>query len=296
MNKDFDYEEVFMGLSVDSGNKILDPQQIYNEDYRLRYLVESVCLKKGKMLDIGSGGGTLTESLTYYYPEFKIFGCDVSQKAIRLAKQHGKGKVKYAQIKKQKLPYRDNFFDVVLCLDVMEHVPDIHFFTKEIKRVLKKNGLFFLAVPCEGQFFTYTWLFQKIGIGQKLTFKHFGHIHPEFTHKYIMEFLRKYKFFPVKKLYGDHLLYQVTNLIQYFLAKELLELFFGTKRAEAYYDRSLVNDSRNNNPKPDFIMFMRIIWFKIWDIINHFIDLERILMKDISFSSWKLFLLTQNNK
>ena len=43
-------------------------------------------------------------------------------------------------MKSKRFPYKSNFFDVCICFDVLEHVPDINYFLREVKRVLKKNG------------------------------------------------------------------------------------------------------------------------------------------------------------
>lgn len=264
------------------------------DDYRLGRLIESVPPQKGKMLDIGCGGGASTESLPYYYPQMTIFGCDVSRTAISYAKKNGSGKVKYAIIKEQKLPYKDNFFDVCICLDVLEHIPDIRLFFHELKRVLKKNGLFYLAVPCERQPFTFTWVFQKIKFGQNLTFKHFGHIHPEFTHDYIVKLLHNNKYSILNKTYGDHFLYQIETLFAYFFAKEFLEIFLGPKKAEQYYDRKLLAPKKNN--KKDIFVYLRSIWIKIWGLLYIVIYCEREFMKKVNFGSWKLFVLSRNMK
>src|SRR3989338_8378135 len=152
---DFDYEKTFMAVSVD--NRLQSAQEIYNGDYRIRKLKEMTILKKGKILDIGCGGGVLTEALPYYFPKTAIYGCDISKTAILLARKRNKSKIHYDVIKKNKLPYVDNFFDLCTVFDVIEHVPDPQQFLSEIRRVLKPRGLFFLVVPCEGQPWTLTW-------------------------------------------------------------------------------------------------------------------------------------------
>lgn len=293
MDKTFDYEKIFMSVSLDRSKGY--QKRVWKEDYRLGRLTEAIPPQKGKLLDIGCGGGALTECLPYYYPQMKISGCDVSRTAISYARKNGSGNVKYALIKNQKLPYNDNFFDVCICLDVLEHIQDINYFLKELKRVLKKNGLFYLAVACERQPFTITWIFQKIKIGQNLTFKHVGHIHPEFTHEYIIELLHHNKFSILNKTYGDHFFYQIESLFAYLLAKEFLEFLLGPQKAEQYYDRTLLVQKKKND-KIDIFLYLRAIWIKLWGLGHIVMCSERKFMKNVSFGSWKLFVLSRNIK
>ena len=294
MNENFDYEKVFMGLSNDKSSS--DFQKLYKSDYRLRNLVEKIHIKNGRILDIGCGGGTLTRSLTYYYPQAQIFGCDISKTAIKFAKSLGRGKVKYDMIKNQKLPYKDNFFDVCLSLDVLEHVPDINLYLKEAKRVLKNNGLFYLVVPCEGQPFTLTSFFQKIKIGENLTYKNFGHIHPEFTHDYICRLLNSFNFKVCEKKFSFHIFSQIITFFQYYLPKEMLDFFLGKKKAAEYYDRNAVQKSSVINHKKDFFTLMRNLLFRltVWTAI--FGELEIRYLQNVGLTAGKITIIAQNNK
>ena len=287
----FDYEDTFMGVALDRSEGF--EERVYADDHRLRKLMELVKEKKGRILEAGCGGGSFIESLAHFYPSATMYGCDISKTAISYAKKFGKGKVTYDVITKNKLPYSDGFFDDCVCLDLLEHEPDTDLFLKEIKRILKKDGLFFLAVPCEGQWGTLTWVYQKIKIGRKLTFKHFGHIHPEFTHKNVCLLLQKYGFRIVKKSYSMHLLTQIFQLFQYFLPKELLELIIGAKKAERYYDKSIVRDSSKGSIRNDLFMKIRIVWFKLSWLTNIISAIELKLMHNVSFTSWKLLVLAK---
>ncbi len=291
--EEFDYNQVFMGVMAKKKKSYF---LSFKDDYRLKYLTESLKLKNGRMLDIGCGGGLLTESLVYYYPKTKIYGYDVSKTAINYAKKFGSGKVIYNVAKNKKLPYKDNFFDVCICLDVMEHIPDVNFFLKEIKRVLKKDGKFFLAVPCEGQPLTFTWFFQKIKFGNKLTFKNWGHIHPEFTHKSVAKLLGKYGFKIEKKTYSEHLLYQISNLFTYFLPKIMMDLSLG-KNAAQYYDRGVIEKEVKGQREEDLFDILRKVWLSIGAISNKLaINIEIELLKKVPFTAWKLHLLSKVDK
>jgi 2-polyprenyl-3-methyl-5-hydroxy-6-metoxy-1,4-benzoquinol methylase len=288
--ENFNYEDIFMGVREDKKRNYL---RTFQDDYRLKRLVELLKLKKGKLLDIGCGGGITTESLSYYYPKVEIFGCDVSKQAIRYAKSFGSGRVEYSVIKNKRLPYKDNFFDACICLDVMEHIPDVNFFLKEVKRILKKNGKFFLLVPCEGQPFTHTWFSQLLKIGDKMTFKRYGHIHPEFTHKYVEELLGRHGFKIKEKAYSEHLIYQSISLLIYFIPRELMDLFLG-KKANLYTDSGVIKYKKYESK--DLIMHFRDLWFKFIRFLRVVTFWELELFKKVPFTAWKLITLAEVKK
>lgn len=284
----FDYEDVFMGVREGKPQTYL---RTFAQDYRLRSLTRSVVLEKGKILDIGCGGGLIAESLPYYYPKAEIYGCDVSRTAITYANKLGSGKVKYAIINNKRFPYKDNFFDVCLCLDVLEHVLDVDYFLNEVRRVLKKNAKFFLIVPCEGQPFTYTWFFSKIRSGQNLTFRQFGHIHPEFTHKSVIGMLKQHGFAIQKLAYSEHVFYQIMHLLLFTAPKAILEIFLG-KKSDEYTNSSLI---RSPKSKGDFLMIVRGVWFKLFYFMMMYpMSWETVLLKNVPTTAWKLHVLASN--
>lgn len=284
MEGDFNYEDVFMGVL-----------QTYKSDYRTKRLAEAVELKKGKLLDIGCGGGILTESLIAYYPHVELYGCDISKTAITYARKLGSGKVKYAVLRKKKFPYKDNFFDVCICLDVMEHVPDVEFFLKEIRRVLKKNGRFFLIVPCEGQPFTYSWLFKKIRLGETMTFRNWGHIHPEFTHKSVKKLLEDKGFKIMEVMYSEHIFWQMVSLVVYFWPKEILGYVFG-KKASKYSDSGVVRSEDKKKQKRDALLLARNICLAANSFFRRITYWEIDAFKHVSITGWKMQVLAKNVK
>lgn len=288
---EFNYEDTFMGVMDGKRNNYI---RTFRDDYRLKRLIEAVKIKRGKILDIGCGGGITTESLPYYYSQSEVYGCDVSKKAIDYAKKFGSGKVKYMVIKNKKLPYKDNYLDVCICLDVMEHIPDVNFFLKEVKRVLKKNGQFFLLVPCEGQPLTHTWFFQKIKIGDRMTFKRYGHIHPEFTHKYVEKLLKKHGFLIKNRMYSEHFLYQIVSLLIYFIPRELMDFFLGNN-ASKYSDSGIVKNKNDIN-KFDLLVILRDFWLGITRFLRFITSWELEVFKSFPVTAWKVIILTKVNK
>lgn len=283
----FNYEETFMGVREKKPESFLVR---FKDDYRLRSLVKTIPSGKIRLLDIGCGGGTLTESLPYYFPKAVIYGCDVSTTAISYAKKLGSGKVRYTAIKNKRFPYKNNFFDACICFDVLEHVPDVDFFLREVRRILKKNGNFFLIVPCEGERFTYTWFFHKLHLGENLTFRYFGHIHPEFTYEYIIKLLIKHAFIIRQKTYSEHMFYQLFQLIIYFIPKILLEVVLGDKKARKYSDSAVI---KNSAKKKDLLLFLRNTWLFIMKLVRYPMYWETVFLKHVPFGAWKLHVLAR---
>ncbi len=291
MSEEFNYEEVFMGVREKKPSSYL---RTFKDDYRLKLLTSMAKVKGGRILDIGCGGGITTESLSHYYPKSELYGCDVSAQAINYARRLGSGSVKYAVIRKKKLPYKDNFFDLCVCLDVMEHVPDVPFFLKEVKRILKPGGKFFILVPCEGQSFTHTWLWQKIGIGKTMTFRRYGHIHPEFTHKNVLELLNSSGLKVSKVAYSEHFIFQLISVFTYFLPLEIMDQVLG-KKADLYTDSGVIRHKKKKR-KVDPMLLFRYAWLGLIKALRYGTSWEIDLMKKNSFTAWKLIAVAKKSK
>ena len=102
-------------------------------------------LKKIDILDIGCGGGLLTEPMCRLGAN--VVGIDASQKNIDIAKFHAKKnrlKINYMCATPESLKIKKKF-DVILNMEIIEHVEDVNFFLKKSSELLKKNGLMFIA-------------------------------------------------------------------------------------------------------------------------------------------------------
>ena len=100
-------------------------------------------LEKLKILDVGCGGGLLCEPLARLGA--KVTGIDASEKNIEIAKAHarkGNININYICTSPEKM---NESFDVILCMEVVEHVEDLDFFYKSCSKLLNKNGLIFFA-------------------------------------------------------------------------------------------------------------------------------------------------------
>lgn len=107
------------------------------------HLIERYAGLKGlKILDVGCGAGALLKDLGAYGD---AYGVDMSDQALDFCRQRGITNIRKGDA--VDLPYADDIFDVVLALDVLEHIKDDRAAAKEIMRVLKPGGLCIVFVP-----------------------------------------------------------------------------------------------------------------------------------------------------
>ena len=131
------------------------PLHIFNP-LRIKYIKENIIkhfnidkktfpLSKLKILDIGCGGGLITEPMCRLGAN--VVGIDASQKNIDIAKFHAKKnglKINYLCATPEDLKIKKKF-DVILNMEIVEHVENVNFFLKKSSELLKKNGLMFIA-------------------------------------------------------------------------------------------------------------------------------------------------------
>jgi len=99
-----------------------------------------------KILDIGCGGGLLSEPKARLGGE--VTGIDAGEKNINIAKAHlakSAVSVDYRNITIEELAKTGEKFDIILNMEVIEHVADVSLFLKSCAEVLKPNGLMFIA-------------------------------------------------------------------------------------------------------------------------------------------------------
>jgi 2-polyprenyl-6-hydroxyphenyl methylase/3-demethylubiquinone-9 3-methyltransferase len=99
-------------------------------------------LKNLKILDVGCGGGIFCEPLARLGAN--ITGIDTNQRAINVARDHAKAhqlNINYQKIDIEDFTSKDKF-DIITCMEVLEHVEDIGQIISKSKLLLKKNGLF----------------------------------------------------------------------------------------------------------------------------------------------------------
>ena len=102
-------------------------------------------LKNLKILDIGCGGGLLSEPMCRLGAD--VTGIDASKKNIQVAKLHAKKSnldIKYLSTSPENFK-TDKKFDVILNMEIIEHVEDINFFLESCSSLLRKEGIMFIA-------------------------------------------------------------------------------------------------------------------------------------------------------
>ena len=132
------------------------PLHMFNP-IRIEYITENIKkhykIKKGKInfleglniLDIGCGGGLISEPMARLGGN--VTGIDAAEKNIRIAKLHSKKnnlEINYINTSPEKLIEKEKF-DIILNLEIVEHVENVNLFIQSCYKLLKKNGLMFTA-------------------------------------------------------------------------------------------------------------------------------------------------------
>lgn len=123
---------------------------------RFSQILEVVKPVSGAILDVGCHSGTFTQKLLAKVGTKKVYGVDISPGAIAAIKK----RIPFGEFKVAdgiNLPYEDNFFEAVFCLEMLEHVDNPIKVLSEIHRVLKKGGYAIILVPTDNRMFKFIW-------------------------------------------------------------------------------------------------------------------------------------------
>lgn len=95
-----------------------------------------------RVLDAGCGSGRTLQELVRYGA---VEGIELNEDAAKMAGQRGDGEVKVGRL--EDLPWAQDTFDLIVCLDVIEHTPDDGLTLRELRRVCKPGGWLLVTVP-----------------------------------------------------------------------------------------------------------------------------------------------------
>lgn len=114
---------------------------------RLVWLDQQTPLKNKRVLDVGCGGGILSESM--FFKGADVTGIDLGEKALGVAKLHqleSGAKVNYQCIAVEALAEQQpESFDVVTCMEMLEHVPDPASIVNACAKLVKPGGSVFFS-------------------------------------------------------------------------------------------------------------------------------------------------------
>lgn len=161
---------------------------------RLKFIQKHTSLDSKGIIDIGCGGGILTESLVT--TNNKVSGLDASNEAIAIAKEHSKENkldISYINSTIEDFVASENKqFDVVSCMEMLEHVPDPESIIASIAKITKKDGYFFASTLNRNL---------KSYLLSIVAAEHILKIVPKGTHEYA-KFIKPYELIKAAEKYG----------------------------------------------------------------------------------------------
>ena len=109
-----------------------------------RKIADGAELRGRKILTVGCGSA---QDLWYLARDNEIYGMDYANSGLEVARSHGVN-VRTGDLNSNaSLPFEDEFFDIVVCKDILEHLLDPMAVVREVKRVLKTDGYLIVSVP-----------------------------------------------------------------------------------------------------------------------------------------------------
>ena len=100
-----------------------------------------------RVLDYGCGEGRYLEVVRERFPNARLVGCDVSSVALDHARRR-RPWADYTKMDDERAPLEDGSFDLILSVEVLEHVADVELATRELARLLAPGGRLVLTTPC----------------------------------------------------------------------------------------------------------------------------------------------------
>ncbi len=119
---------------------------LFHEHISRYYFAKQLTKPQHHAIDLGCGAGYGTFELAHAAGH--ITGIDLSDEAIAYAKErYARPNLKFMQMDCSNLTFAHAKFDLAVSFEVIEHVPDVIVYMEQIKRVLKRDGLFIVSTP-----------------------------------------------------------------------------------------------------------------------------------------------------
>lgn len=134
--------------------------------------IKSSGFKPATILDYGCGEGRYINLLKDFFPTSALHGCDISDEALAIAKNLYSS-AQYTSMTDEAVNLPDNSFDLVISIEVLEHVGDVARSLSEIGRLLKPQGLTVLSTPCANEF-SFEWWQNRLTGGLQPSFDGYG--------------------------------------------------------------------------------------------------------------------------
>ena len=128
-----------------------DNDQLSDFNIKWPVLKKFIPKEEGKtILDFGCGKAAVLKEMEILNPKAKYFGVDISETALKRAKNNFPSAVFYKVADGEKIPIIDKSVDFVFSSEVLEHIYDVENALSELQRILKQEGKILLTVPYHG--------------------------------------------------------------------------------------------------------------------------------------------------
>ncbi len=164
--------------------------------------------KPSKILDVGCASGFLTSQIADLFPLSESFGVDSYTEAIRFG-QKSYPNIKFRYADAHKLPFKNGSFDLITCIETLEHLENPKGAICEMYRCLKNDGYILIGQDTDNLLFKTIWMIWTKRRGKVW---HNSHLHP-YSPKRLEKLIKGCELKIIKKRFS-HLGMEVFFLIQ----------------------------------------------------------------------------------
>lgn len=159
-------------------------------------------------LEVGCASGYMISEIAKKHPKVKFHAIDAYAEAIKFAKGRYP-QIKFTKAEAEKLPFKNNQFDLILCYETIEHVRDPRKAIREMRRVLKKGGHLILAMDSGSLSFQIIWFFWEKTYGKVWQEAHINPYHHSDLKELILQ-----SGFKIKNRYFTHFGLEVVFILE----------------------------------------------------------------------------------